>query len=51
MKSIILTAALTLLAVSGALNWALMTGRLGASHMVFAKIYDSEESYRLASKQ
>ena len=44
MKNTILAVALTLLAVSGALNWAFASGRLGSAHYKMVKLYEDEKS-------
>jgi hypothetical protein len=49
MKTIILSATLTLLAVSAILNWAVLTGHLGAARFEYAKVWTSKDDYRLAS--
>lgn len=49
MKTIILSVTLTLLAISGALNWAFATGKLGSSHYDYARVWTSKNDYRLAA--
>ena len=49
MKSTILAVALTLLAVSSALNWAVLTGHLGSAKFEYARVWVSKDDYRLAS--
>ena len=49
MKTIILSITLTLLAVSAALNWAVLTGRLGSSKFEYARVWTSKNDYKLAA--
>ena len=44
MKNIVLAVALTLLAVSGGLNWAFASGQLGTAKFSYVKLYQSDRS-------